>query len=248
MVTGIAGLWFQILDQDRSSRRGRLVVSGPQERSAVLPMAGVFHSVTLTFRPGAFRALFGIPAVELSNSRVDLDDLLPGEGRSLLQQLIDLPGAAEQYDALVEWVRGRIRRHARATDQEMVTSIQRWIASSGHLRDLSHCTGESQRQLQRCFSERVGMTPTAFSRIWQVRRVLNVALGRVDPQWADLAYSHGFVDQSHLNRRWKEVMGDSPARFHRRWRGGGIWVDGLVFLPTEDSSDGRATDPSKSSG
>jgi len=236
MTTGIAGLWFQCLDQDRSSRRGRIVVSGPWDRCPVLPMVGVWHSDSVSFRPGACRALFGIPAHELSNRRVDLEDLLPGEGKALVQRLIDQSTRAGRYDVLVDWIRGRIRRKARAQDLSMITDLQRWIASAGPLRDIAQHTGSSQRQLQRWFSDHVGMTPGAFSHLWQVRRVLNEVLTQDHPDWSGLAYHYGFADQAHLVRRWSEVLGESPARFHRRWMNGGRWVDGMIFLPHAKSS------------
>jgi len=234
--TGIAGIWFQCLDQDRSSRRGRVMVSGPMEQSPILPLVGVWHSDTLSLRPGACRAVFGIPAKELANRRFDLEDLLPGEGKALVQRLIDQSTRSARHDVLVEWVRRRIRRNARAKDLSMVTDLQCWIASAGPLRDFAQQTGSSQRQLQRWFSEHVGMTPGAFSHLWQVRRVLNESLTQVRPDWAGLAYQYGFADQAHLVRRWKDVLGESPARFHRRWRDGGRWVDGMIFWPDSKPS------------
>jgi AraC-like DNA-binding protein len=231
MTTGIVGIWFQCLDQDRASRRGRIIVSGPWDRCPVLPMVGVWHSDSVSLRPGACRALFGIPAKELSNRRVDLEDLLPGEGRALVQRLIDQSTRCARYDVLVDWIRDRIRRNARAQDLAMVTDLQRWIASAGPLRDIAQHTGSSQRQLQRWFNEHIGMTPSAFSHLWQVRRVLNDALTQDRPNWSGLAYHYGFADQAHLVRRWSEVLGESPARFHRRWLHGGRWVDGMIFLP-----------------
>jgi AraC-like DNA-binding protein len=128
-------------------------------------------------------------------------------------------------------VRRRIRRHARARDLSLVTDLQGWIATAGPLRDITQHTGSSQRQLQRWFSDQVGMTPGAFSHLWQVRRVLNESLTRSRPDWAGLAYQFGFADQAHLVRRWKEVLGESPARFHQRWVDGGRWVDGMIFRP-----------------
>jgi transcriptional regulator GlxA family with amidase domain len=61
----------------------------------------------------------------------------------------------------------------------------------------------SERQLERLFLDRVGITPKLYMRIRRFRSVLNHLedpVGPERPRLADVAASYGYADQSHMVR------------------------------------------------
>jgi AraC-like DNA-binding protein len=79
--------------------------------------------------------------------------------------------------------------------------------------DVSREIGWSRRWLCHAFGESVGMTPKRYCRLLRFQTVVRqIATGRrVD--WADLATSSGFADQSHLVHEFQAFSGLSPERF-----------------------------------
>lgn len=226
LSTGTVGMWFQ-----NCGTTSQLTVSGPYSYSPIIPHQKLHDSTLLFIRPGAAFSVLGIPASELTCQRYALDDLLPGEGTRLMQQLLEVTSPVERLQAMQVWVGSRIARFARARDHELTAGLRRWLANPGRLSDLVSEVGGSQRQIQRWFADGVGLAPRELDTLWQVGRVARRAMTKNCVDWTALALDHGFSDQPHLTRRWREVLGDSPAHFHRRWRTGGQWLDGLIINP-----------------
>jgi AraC-like DNA-binding protein len=68
--------------------------------------------------------------------------------------------------------------------------------------------------LNHAFTEQFGMPPHAFQvqvRVHQAKRLL-----RAGCSIAQTAMTCGFVDQSHLNRQFKRLIGISPGQFRNR--------------------------------
>lgn len=68
--------------------------------------------------------------------------------------------------------------------------------------------------LGRAFRRAYGCTPGEFLRRVRVERAQR-ALGAADVELADVAFSTGFCDQSHLNRVFKRQTGLTPGRYRR---------------------------------
>jgi AraC-like DNA-binding protein len=78
---------------------------------------------------------------------------------------------------------------------------------------LARQTGLSRFQVLRAFKRRYGMPPHAYqlrARIGLAQRALKA--GQTP---ADVAAQLGFVDQSHLCRHFKRLVGVTPARYAR---------------------------------
>jgi AraC-like DNA-binding protein len=57
------------------------------------------------------------------------------------------------------------------------------------------------------------MTPKLYSRIQRLRRVVEQLTRPDEPDWASLANEHGYYDQPHLIRDFREFSGVTPARY-----------------------------------
>ncbi|PYJ84566.1 MAG: hypothetical protein DME22_12360 [Verrucomicrobia bacterium] len=79
------------------------------------------------------------------------------------------------------------------------------------LDDLSRLTGLSAYHLLRSFREEIGLPPYQYQ---LQRRVLHAMRRiRAGDSLASAAVDAGFVDQSHLNRHFKRILGVTPGRF-----------------------------------
>ena len=78
---------------------------------------------------------------------------------------------------------------------------------------LANAANYSSRHLKNVFDQWVGLSPKMFSRITRFQAILGEMDPEIPPKWTDMAYGHGYVDQSHLIRDFEEFAGLSPAEF-----------------------------------
>ena len=71
----------------------------------------------------------------------------------------------------------------------------------------------STKQFSRIFTEYVGASPKEFQRIVRVQRVLYLLQENPQYNFAQLAYSCGFSDQSHMIREFKLFTGYTPLEY-----------------------------------
>ena len=81
------------------------------------------------------------------------------------------------------------------------------------LSELAEKLAISSRQLNRKFTDIVGISPKYFARILQVNRVVRAMLENDTTYFADVAQAYGFYDQSHLINTTKSFLGTTPSKF-----------------------------------
>jgi AraC-like DNA-binding protein len=96
-----------------------------------------------------------------------------------------------------------------------ITQVREYLdahfAENVSLDDLSRLAGLSAFHLARSFRDTIGLPPYQYQ---LHRRVLHaLARLREGAPIALAAYEAGFVDQSHLNRHFKRILGITPGRF-----------------------------------
>jgi AraC-like DNA-binding protein len=73
--------------------------------------------------------------------------------------------------------------------------------------------GFSQRHFIQTFREEVGLTPKLFCRIQRFQQVIRNVAHRPSVDWADVALSCGYFDQSHFNHDFREFSGLNPPEY-----------------------------------
>jgi AraC family transcriptional regulator len=92
--------------------------------------------------------------------------------------------------------------------------IDRHIADPVLVSDLAALVHRSEAHFSRCFKHTFGEGPHAFV----VRRRLELAaqcMLETDSTLAEIAVRCGFADQAHLNNRFREATGQTPAAWRR---------------------------------
>ncbi|RLV49272.1 AraC family transcriptional regulator [Nocardioides mangrovicus] len=182
---------------------------------------GSQHGVQVDLTPAGARALLGVPAGELAQTLVALDDLAPG--------LADA---------------GRDGATLRARTRSVVEALVRRLAANGapppevaHAWTEIHRTrgavavgalaaqvGWSTRHLGERFKDEYGLSPKTAGRLVRFDRARRMVAAGVP--LAETATRCGYADQAHLNRDWQGFVGLSPTR----WRA----EDRLVFVQDRD--------------
>jgi AraC-like DNA-binding protein len=191
----------------------RLAVAGPATGPALSEIPAGAAAAGVRFRVGAAGSALGVPAHELLDASVDLEDVWGAAGARLADRLHD---SASPQAALSELTAAIARR---LPPPELVDTLVRAAAVNAArpraaIEDLGREIGLGERQLRRRFADAVGYGPKTLQRILRFQRFLALARapgapGRPDLAW--LAAEAGYADQAHLTRECTRLAGLPPA-------------------------------------
>jgi len=175
--------------------------------------------VGVRFRPGKAAAFLTVPANELTDLRVPIDDLWidAGEVRDALSARA---GSVERLRALERVLAARVSPSVVSDQHDVDEAIRRIVDAGGSLgiTRLAPALGVTRQHLARRFSQLVGVSPKTFARVVRLGRVIERARA-VPPgeaiNWSALALDVGYYDQSHLVDEFKELTGVSPTVWQR---------------------------------
>jgi AraC-like DNA-binding protein len=171
---------------------GHIVVAGP-DTSAFLTTRGQEPLAGLRFRPGVLPRLLGVPAAELVNQRVPLDQLCAAPTQTRLETVA------------LELARRRTRTETAPWSLDALRQITASMALGSSVDRVARDTGWSARTLQRQCQAVYGYGPAMLRRILRFRRaVAQLQAGRAA---ADVAADSGYADQPHLHREVRAFAG-----------------------------------------
>lgn len=161
--------------------------------------------------PVGAHAIFGVPMHELTNTIVDLDDLLGRSAETLTDQLAEARHWEAQF-AVLDHVFAAALDSGPAASPAVARVWERLCRSSGRDR-LADEVGRSRRHLIDRFREQVGLPPKALVRVLRFERALAFLREIHRLPLAEVALSCGYYDQAHLNRDFRALAGVTPTEF-----------------------------------
>jgi AraC-like DNA-binding protein len=184
----------------------RLLVAGPDTRvnTSGVPRAPT-RVVGVRFRPGAGGAALGLPADELRDARVDLEDVWGARARELAERLAQ-SGADEAAAVLEAAVAARVA----PLDPLMLDAAAR-VARGEPVAAVARSVALSERQLRRRFHAAVGYGPKTLGRVMRLQRFLRLARAAPQDGLASLAAAAGYADQAHLSSDARALTGRTPS-------------------------------------
>ncbi len=192
------------------------VLAGLATGPTLIHHDGHQHGLQLGLTPSGARAVFGMPAAELAESSVQLEDVVGRVARSLREELEGYATWAERFAAVERVARGLMSRHEWGRDAvPEVGQAWRLIRRGGGrtpVAGVASDVGWSTRHLEHRFRSEFGITPKAAVRITRFERSVDAAR---DPRrrLADVAAECGYADQAHLAREWRDLAGLPPSRW-----------------------------------
>jgi AraC-like DNA-binding protein len=176
----------------------QLMVAGPDATAFVSQASPGISYTGVRFAPGTGPAVFGIPAYELRDQRVPLDDLWPaGEVRRLAEQVHHAPDPGE---ALEQIAAARL-----GPPDPVIGEVAARLRAGAPVAATAEAVGLGERQLHRRSLAAFGYGPKTLFRILRMRRALDLA--RAGSPFATVAATAGYADQAHLAREVKDLAG-----------------------------------------
>jgi AraC-like DNA-binding protein len=191
-------------------------------------------------KPWATFALLNMPAVELTDQNVSLEDVWGSRTAQLAAQIAELDEAA-RVDRLEAALLEQLRRKAISSGRVDIVGLAQWAQSkpiSVTVSRLADAAGISRRHLNRVFREVVGVSPKRYCRLARFQTALKYAGGGSIVKWAEVAAELGYADQSHLIAEFRELSGLTPEMFNaHRWFHPFMATQSRLGIPTGRPKD-----------
>jgi AraC-like DNA-binding protein len=218
---GAVRLVFNIAGVAPAGRGGAAAPSalliGAHVAPALVRLRGTMDGLSITLRPGATQALFGVPAGAIAGTTVPLEVLWRSSAHRLLEGLSMAPDDRARVLVLRAALLGRWQADRSAS--ALVTHAMSTMRNAGGLLSVRHVAatlGIGERRLQQLFDAHVGLSPRTFGRLARLQAMLRALRRRPSPAWADLAAASGYYDQAHLANEFRALCGLTPGEFARR--------------------------------
>lgn len=189
------------------------VVCGPHAEYFTIDAVQTMSVIGIHFKPGGAFPFLGVPAGELQNRHVSLDELWGSYADDVHTRVLEAPTAEEKIRALEEGLLGRLaqplERHG-AVDfalREFARPDTRLVG------DVTEQIGMSSRRFADRFRDEVGLTPKLYCRVRRFQDVLSRIHRRSVVDLADVALGCGYFDQAHFNHDFRAFAGLSPSAY-----------------------------------
>jgi len=204
--SAVVGFQFRGRVKARAGLLSLAGVTGLQSQARTYAYQGSTASVLVHFTPeGA--ACLSVPAHELTDAHVPLDALFAS---SRVNELVERLHEAFDHRSRIALVEAFLGSLPFARDRRISAAIAALEQAPGRsVAGLAAELGLSERQLERRFLERVGLSPKRFARLRRFARAVELAPGA--GKLSEVAQEAGYFDQSHFIRDFRRFTGKTPG-------------------------------------
>jgi AraC-like DNA-binding protein len=198
-------------------RDDRLLLAGPDRRAQPSPVWPGETILGIRLRPGVAGAVLGLPASEVGDGRLPLEDVLGPPAEPFVERLGEAASEESRFDLLESFVTSRIR--SGEPDTLVLAATRRLGFPGSRVEWLADALGISDRQLRRRFHRAVGYGPKTLDRVLRFRRFVSPApaVAAGDGDLARIAAELGYSDQAHMTRECLDLSGLPPGRLAALW-------------------------------
>ncbi|HEU5487148.1 MAG TPA: helix-turn-helix domain-containing protein [Microlunatus sp.] len=202
-----------------ATRPDPIVAAGLHTRTSYVLERRGQAGIQLAVHPLASRALFGLPAAELSVSEYDGRQVLGRGAVSVQQRLTETSTWSTAFRTLGDHLTGSLDRRQVTVRSELRHAWHLLEASGGlcPIERVAEAVGLTPRHLGTLFQREVGRSPKTVAQLFRFQaavvgvRAQLARSGRVD--LAAVAAGAGYADQSHLTRDFRQRVGVPPTRW-----------------------------------
>jgi len=182
---------------------------------------------SIRFKPEGIYNVFGVPASTLKERFEDMSMVFGSEFRDFSHRLKEEKSIAAMIKRTENFLLKNLQGNK--IDMSYVNRAAELIRNLKGIRikDLSNKVFISQRQLEREFKEKVGISPKHYLRITRVNEVMRWLDDNRSIDLTSVAYHCGYFDQAHFINDFKRITGKTPTIYIRE-RGQVIANPGLA--------------------
>lgn len=197
----------------------RVCVAGPVTQARILRVGRSVHAIGAGFLPTLTPEILGVPASELVDRIVPLQDLWTRADVDRLFASLASLEIRRSLSALKDELMARVGRPGSheavgATAPRLIKLIQ-FHGGRVSIDDMARSHGLGRQEFARRFGAAAGLRPKLFARITRFQTLVHVLLSTDVSRWASMSPAIGFYDQAHMINEFRAFAGSPPTVFFR---------------------------------
>lgn len=193
-----------------SCRQDKFTISGQVNFPANITSYGDTEMIVAVFYPHTIGMFIDTPPSAFYNQEISGYTIGNKQLNRLADRILDCADSGTAISLIEQWMTARIRPSLNI--ERIGATLNALLRSpSTSVYNLAGIACLGKKQYGRLFREYVGMNPKEYGRIVRFQRALRMMqLGSRD--YADIAYSNGYSDQSHFIRDFRQFSGMTPKQ------------------------------------
>jgi len=207
-----------VFQSTRSKTRGaveQLVLYGQNVQPFQLHASGSLLVIAYFLHPYLLKYFFGFNAREIKDLCIDIGAMRPAKSMNLVEQLVNTRSLSARLQLMEDYLR-KLSAASQGQDDKAIIWTTREIVKSRGLVSLKTLQSElciTERTFQRLFESHIGVPPKLFRKICQFNAAFDQFSKGQYKRLSDIAYDHGYSDQSHFIRVFKEFTLLTPGDY-----------------------------------
>lgn len=167
----------------------------------------------IRFKPEGIYSVFGVPASTFKETYEDMSQVLGNGFHDFCHRIKEEKDVTSMIERTEVYLLKNLRRNK--VQMSYVNLAAELIRQSKGIRieDLPGRVFISQRQLEREFKSKVGISPKHYLRITRINEVVRLLDKDHTMDLTSVAYHCGYFDQAHFINDFKKITGEKPTIF-----------------------------------
>jgi AraC-like DNA-binding protein len=193
-------------------------ISGAQWKFLIIDALPLSSMIGVHFKPGGAAAVLGLPASELAGRVIELDAVWGDAVWDWRDQLLEALTPAAKFATLERLLTQKLRESRKPSTNAIAWALSKFVAEPDlpTITSVSSEVGFSHKHFIELFRRETGLTPKLFCRVRRFQQVLIDIETRAEINWAEIACSCGYFDQSHFVHDFFEFSGVNPSAYLKR--------------------------------
>lgn len=193
------------------TEQARFSISGQVNFPAKVQSPGDVETIVVVFHPHAIGTVFNIPVSSFYNQEIDGYSLGDKSLNILADCVLNAEDSIEAIELIERYLLSRLAEPGIYDFKRVGVSLKHlFLDNTISVENMAQLACLSRKQFERVFFNAVGMKPKEYSNVARFQKSL-LLMQNGNRDFADIAHSCGYADQSHFIRECRRYSGTTPA-------------------------------------
>ncbi len=219
--SGLPELTFYLSARPKPHTKNRvfednILVSGQHNDFYDILISDSISIFSILFKPEGLRRFISLPIDELYNASLPLQCLDKKMYAELSIQLSSEHSFDKNVQTVEDYFLRRIHYQTKMYEFSRISHIVECIRATQGQIDINTLASEaclSRKQFERTFREYIGISPKQYLKTIRLQASIYTKSQNPYISLTEVAYKHGYYDQSHFINEYKTMTGLSPKQF-----------------------------------
>lgn len=186
-------------------------IIGLKTKACFLKLNKNLRTVSIRFLPGALSYFVKLDLKEICDSVIEAEYIF-GKEIHILEDKLSNSDNEEALSLLIEFLTSKYSENFEHKNLNNIIKSM-YYSNTYNLNNLIRFNSD-YKKIERLFYNKIGTTPKKFQEIIRFNKSTKL-IHNTKNNFTDIALNLGYYDQSHFNKKFKELSGFSPKKYQR---------------------------------